>query len=225
MISRRLLNILVFISAAVSIYLDLTNNHNLYVIFKPITTILVLLIPILHGNKVFGKYRNLTIIALVFCLIGDVFLLEDSRFVLGLGSFLIAHVLFTWSFVTLDKFNFNIPVMLGFLAFGIGYYAFIYSGLGAMAIPVFAYVLFILTMGWQSTSLFLKRKEFVFKIMAIGAACFIFSDAMIALNKFKFAFEMAPLVILASYWLAIVLLANAACLISEKQLVSSQTLT
>ena len=43
------------------------------------------------------KFRNTVLLALVFCLLGDILLLKPSYFLFGLISFLIAHLLFAKS--------------------------------------------------------------------------------------------------------------------------------
>jgi alkenylglycerophosphocholine hydrolase len=65
---------------------------------KPIVTLLVIALAIVHPGE--GAAGVLTLVALGFCLVGDIALLGVvDRFVVGLASFLVAHVLFTASFV------------------------------------------------------------------------------------------------------------------------------
>jgi len=70
-------------------------------IFKPLTTVLIILIPMLYGWRAPKMYWSLTVAGLLLCLIGDIFLLDGENFVLA--SFLTAHILFTVSFVSVDK--------------------------------------------------------------------------------------------------------------------------
>jgi len=46
--------------------------------------------------------------ALLFSLIGDVFLINEKYFLQGLASFLIAHICFTIGFTSLHGFSFNL---------------------------------------------------------------------------------------------------------------------
>ncbi|WP_432264968.1 lysoplasmalogenase family protein [Croceitalea rosinachiae] len=52
--------------------------------------------------------------------------------------------------------------------------------------------------------------------MVFGVVLFMFSDTMIAVNKFKFPLECSGLIILSIYWLAITLIANAGLMISKR---------
>jgi uncharacterized membrane protein YhhN len=48
-------------------------------------------------------YWSLTVAGLLLCLIGDIFLLDGENFAFVLASFLTARILFTVSFVSVDK--------------------------------------------------------------------------------------------------------------------------
>ena len=102
--SLKVLNIVAFLSAIIAIYLDFI-DHISYDLFKPLTTILVILIPIIHGNRKLKNYLYLTIVALLFCLIGDILLLRESQVVWGLAACLIAHLLFMFRYIAIDKFK------------------------------------------------------------------------------------------------------------------------
>lgn len=203
-----LLNILIFISAGVSIYLEYVQS-SAYYFLKPVTTILVILL-VLTGKKSILKFRNTILLALVFCLLGDILLLKPSYFLFGLISFLIAHLLFAKSFIMLEGFQSTVILLLVLLAIGFGLYLWLYSDLGGLKLPVAIYIGVILFMAWQGIGLYLKKGKKVYFLIAVGVVLFMFSDSMIAMNKFKQAFELSGLVILSTYWLAIALLSNSA---------------
>ena len=213
--SLKVLNIVAFLSAIIAIYLDFI-DHISYDLFKPLTTILVILIPIIHGNRKLKNYLYLTIVALLFCLIGDILLLRESQFVWGLAAFLIAHLLFMFSFIAIDKFKLYFSPLIILSLIGLGYYLFIYDELKGLAIPVLFYFIFIIVMCWQGLSLYLWKKKWVFKLIGIAVLLFLFSDSMIAFSKFKVSFSWSGLLVLATYWLSISLLANASVLIDEE---------
>ena len=100
------------------------------------------------------------------------------------------------------------------LLIGIGLYSWLYPDLGALKYPVAAYVLVILFMAWQGIGIYVVEKTKAFGLIAFGTVLFLFSDSMIAVDRFKAPFEFSGMVILATYWLAIALIANAALLIS-----------
>ena len=93
-------NFLIAISASVAIIFGLAADILMLAIFKPLTTILIIGFPLLFWNDAKPKYNITILIALVFCLVGDVFLLDDDMFIYGLGSFLIGHLFFTIAIIS-----------------------------------------------------------------------------------------------------------------------------
>lgn len=212
--SRTVLNTLIFLSAVVAIFLDYQGSSWFYFL-KPITTILVILLPVLRKGEN-NKFRNTLIAALCFCVIGDILLLKSDFFVYGLGTFLIGHLLFSKGFIYLEGFQKNIAIALVLLLVGIGIYIWLYKDLGVLKYPVAAYVLVILFMVWQGVSLYLDNKKTSYALIALGALLFMFSDALIAINKFKNPFELSGMLILSTYWLAITLIANGSSMHSKR---------
>lgn len=214
--SKLILNVLSLLCGSMAIYFNMTQNLDLFKIFKPLTTIIIILIPLLHKSHPL-KYANYIILSLIFCLLGDTLLLNDSYFIFGLVSFLIAHILFTASFITLSKFKFYpLPIVI-LLFLGGAYYIYLYSSLKALAIPVFIYFLFITLMSWQGIALYIWKKKQSFLFIAIAVILFFISDATLALNKFKFPFEASRIIVLSTYWISILLLANSATMINEEK--------
>jgi len=210
---KRILNALIFLGAITAIVLD-NQKNNWYYGLKPLTTLLVLLIPFL-AKGVHSTFRRLLILALCFCLLGDVLLLKEDYFVFGLDSFLIAHLVFAKAFLGLQGFQKNIASAMVLLAIGIGLYTWLYPDLGALKYPVAAYVLVILFMAWQGIGLYIHKKTKGYGFIALGVGFFLFSDSMIAGDKFKAPFELSGVVILSTYWLAITLIANSAYRITK----------
>lgn len=124
---RTTLIVLIFLCASISIFLDYTGS-SFYNLFKPLTTILVILMPLLAKgrDKVF---KGTLIVALCFCLVGDVLLLNSGYFVFGLGAFLVAHLLFAKAFMGLRGFQNNAFAGLGLLMIGLGLYFWLYPNL------------------------------------------------------------------------------------------------
>ncbi len=203
------LNFLIGTSGLLAIYFQEIGQVGIYSFMKPLTTILIILIPLFFGATEWKRYRYYITIGLVFCLLGDTLLLKDSFFVFGLLAFLIAHLLFALGFISVGGFKkYPIPLVL-LLFFGISMYLYLLPDLDTMSIPVAVYMLFIIMMGWQALNLFVWQKKRVYLVIGLAAALFIFSDSMIALNKFKFPFAYSGVVILATYWIAIALIANS----------------
>jgi len=89
------LSITVLISAIIAIVYRQRENVKMYSIFKPLTTVLIIIIALIIFNKTASAYSALMIVALLFSLIGDVFLISKKYFLPGLSSFLLAHICFT----------------------------------------------------------------------------------------------------------------------------------
>lgn len=216
--ARKIINALSLVSAIAAIIFDFLNNTLLYSIFKPLTTILILSLLFFVQNTELSKFKNIVIAALIFCLIGDIFLLKEEYFVLGLGSFLIGHVLFATGFIKLEGFRFNGISLLILVAIGAALFFWLQPDLDSFELPVGIYVVVIVFMAWQGTGLFLKEQQKAYALIGIAVLLFMFSDTIIAINKFKFPIKLAGLVILSTYWLSISLIANATySILSQKE--------
>ena len=176
----------------VGLFLD---NYIVRMIAKPVPlfVFISLLKPDFH-------YRKFIFIGLIFSVIGDL-LLEASPnlFVFGLVAFLIAHVNFIIAFINRGQQNSILATIL-ILLYGAGLYWVLYPNLNSMAIPVLVYVLVILTMVWRA---FAQRKFDKFAIYAlVGSLFFVFSDSLIALNKFYMVLPYSRGMIMLTYWTA-----------------------
>ncbi|RLD22855.1 MAG: lysoplasmalogenase [Bacteroidetes bacterium] len=153
-----------------------------------------------------NKLAFLVVIALLLSWLGDVMLLiEDLNpmyFMLGLASFLLAHMTYVYIF-TKSSEGFK-PKMFtyatGFLLvmYGVLLLLLMWTGLGDLMIPVIIYTAVIMTMG--VTALF--RKANGASLVLIGAMLFIASDSLLALNKFYQPFESAGFWVILTYILA-----------------------
>lgn len=210
------LNLLIALSAVTAIVLEQSGKQALYQYLKPLTTVLIIVISMLFGKNAPNRYWLLTVAGLILCLIGDIFLLDAANFLYGLVSFLLAHVLFTLSFISLHKFKTYWQPIALLLLIGLSYYYFLLPSLQEMALPVFAYFLFIVVMCWQGINLYLWKPKPAFLLIAIGVVLFLASDSILAYNKFVASFGLAGVLILTTYWLAVGLLANATVLLGGK---------
>jgi uncharacterized membrane protein YhhN len=154
-----------------------------------------------------GFFKDAILLGLFFSWIGDMLLKMDGRFVPGLLSFLIAHIFYIRFFATTsstEKSFFKLrPVMLlGVMAYLIELMYLLWPFLGVMKIPVLLYGITISTMLsaalWQYQKL--ENKTAVFFIL--GALFFVVSDSILAINKFRNAFENAGILIMTTYIVA-----------------------
>ena len=138
---------------------------------------------------------------------GDI-LLEASPnfFAFGLVAFLIAQINYIIAFLRRDK-SLSLVTAALLLIFGTGLYWFLYPNLNEMAITVLLYISVILTMVWRA---FAQRKFNKFAIYAlVGSLFFVFSDSLIALNKFYATLPYSRGVIMITYWTAQFLIFNS----------------
>ena len=142
--------------------------------------------------------------ALALSAIGDAFLAGDpDRWLpLGLGSFLLAHLLYTALFLEIGGVGVVIhdplrlaPALIAGLA-GVGMVGWLWRDLGALRPAVVAYVMAIAAMVGASFSLDRERAS----AMA-GAVAFMASDGVLSWGLFKHKGATAPLADHAVWWL------------------------
>ena len=179
-----------------------------YGIAKALTTIAIIFFA--SSNRSMSRLSAQMVTALIFCLLGDIALIWDHIFLLGVGFFLVAHLLFIRALTS--RFGFRLaPVALIFaLALILGMSFYLWSGLDntlKIAIPIYATVIGL--MGAQALSIGLRRRSSIRIQIALGGVLFILSDALLGINAFKEPFALSGLFILSTYWGALTLLANA----------------
>lgn len=133
-----------------------------------------------------NKPKYTILIALVLAWIGDVFLLFEGNtfFILGLGSFLIMHLIYAVIFyrgsnhLTFAKALFATVLILPCLLVFYG----LLAQVGDLLIPVIIYSLSIVAM--LKTAIFRKTIESNYVLILTGAICFFFSDLVLAHDIF-----------------------------------------
>ena len=200
---------LLIISFCASLFFVMQGPLLAYQLAKPITTVFILLVPLLspHSKETFSISQVL--VGLSFCLVGDVLILWDSFFVFALASFLIGHLFFVAVLIQKGglQLNYGILSLLGLVALVL--YAQMYPNLGRLKLPVLIYVSCIVLMSWQALSLYVKNKNKATYWFALGAVLFLLSDSVLGLTKFTFDFSMSSVVILTAYWGGILSIAYA----------------
>jgi len=127
----------------------------------------------------------------------------ESLFLLGLGSFLIAHLVYIAMFSkyrALVWWRPNPARLLGMLTILVAVAAMLgilRQSLGSMLIPVLAYSLVLAGMGISA-----MLADLGTPLAGCGALMFIASDAMIAISKFRHPFSYGEQLIWITYYLA-----------------------
>jgi uncharacterized membrane protein YhhN len=195
--------LLVASTAALTIVGESTGRRRLVYVFKPLTTALIILLALALTPTTPAPYKQLILLGLLFSLAGDVFLmLPNDRFVPGLVSFLVAHLFYIAAFTRGEGVNVTWWALLVYLLYGGLMLAVLWPHLGAMRVPVLAYMAVILVMGWQALERQLALGTPAALLAAAGALLFVVSDSVLALDRFRGRFAAARLLVLSTYFAA-----------------------
>ena len=210
-----LFSIVYFLVLAAHIFAGELDQQVLASASKP--AILGLLIVYFVFDLLKSKQRNsfgyLILVGLIFSLGGDVFLIFQGEasiyFILGLGSFLIAHVVYIAAFTKTYLVNHEIKflqkygwAMLLVVAYGWFFFNAIKDFLGSMIGPVLVYTMVISLMLLIALNRFRKVSTASFLWIAAGAFFFVASDSLLAWNKFVRELDHSHLLIMLTYGLA-----------------------
>lgn len=173
------------------------------------------------GLKRTPLYSRMIMIGMLFCGAGDVFLeLEpwypNAFFLCGLISFFLGHLLYICAF-TIDVMPMKNayktvlhdsgadPKFIGCYAYAVFMCWYLMDGIpSGLVIPVIMYAFTIASMGYTA----LKRIDmpnsspFSQKAGAIGAAIFVLSDTILAINKFSWRVPYGKWFIMLTYYFA-----------------------
>lgn len=179
------------------------------IISKPLILISLLVYFLRSGTHLEKPTYALTVGALALSLVGDLFLLFEANsnlyFILGLTSFLLAHLIYGYVFSR--KRNRRPPIIIYLivvvlLTYGTLLFLLLKSSLGSLTYPVLAYLLAILFMAISALIRFRHANALSFLWVGLGALCFVFSDSILAIDMFKGHIPFASLWIMGSYALA-----------------------
>lgn len=166
------------------------STHSLRIFTKPLLVPLIVIIYLVNTDKK-RKIHVYFLTGLIFSFLGDVFLLFKWAFLPGLGSFLLAHILYIVSFVRIKATNSygSLPFLLFYL---ICLLYFLHPHLHEMKVPVIIYGITISTMAYFS--LCTKNKWII-----VGAFLFIISDSLLSFNLFVYQATLTELLVMITY--------------------------
>jgi len=197
----------VVVSGALAIAGEERGPRALVYVCKPLTTLLVLVLAA-AGVGADPRYRTLIVVGLAASLAGDVFLmLPRDRFVHGLGSFLLAHIVYGVAFARTPAGPGDAALLIGLLLIAGGIVRALWAGLGRLRGPVLLYVAAIIGMAWLAGVRWRADAVPGAALAAAGAICFVLSDALLALDRFRRRIRHGRAWVLGSYYLAQVLIA------------------
>jgi len=211
------------VSAMIAVYARYKGPKVLFYMFKPLTTFIIIVIAVgnnLSPNNSHSLYGWLVVAGLLFALPGDIFLMFEEKFIPGLGSFLIAHLLFIAAFASRIGLVFTWWLFLIVTAIALSYGWFMVPLTGKIKIPVALYIAIIGLMIWMGLECYYhgvlkgSAPSGLIGFRAAGslwAVCgvilFGISDSVLAFNRFRRKFKEAELIILGTYYPAICCLA------------------
>ncbi len=192
-------------------------------VFKPSLMIILGIAYYVQTHKPLQTLSKWLLAAIALSWLGDVALLgsSDVAFQLGLVSFLLAHLAYVVVFSKNKPAN--IPAILVqkpyFLLLFVAYWAgFLYllRNIGDFFIPVTVYATVLLGMAAAAFNRFGWVSEASFKWVFMGALLFLFSDSLIAINKFLVPIPFADIWIMLLYTTSQYLIVRG-CLMHEQQ--------
>lgn len=211
------MSIVLLPAAALSALLAIAGNvfalPALVFVFKPATTLLVIAWAWPRGADAPAPRRWIRA-GLWLSLAGDVFLMWPQGFLPGLVSFLLAHLAYIAAFTREHRFGLRWQPFAGYAVVAAVLLAILWPGVpGALQLPVLAYVACLAAMAAQAGAVWLAARgtagEAPARQAAIGGLLFMSSDTLLAFNKFHAPLPLASLWILATYWVAQVMIARS----------------
>lgn len=193
---------LLLLSAVVCLAGEYLHIAGLIYLGKPAATIALILLAARSAAPVSARYRALITAGLICSLVGDVLLmLPSDRFIAGLASFLVAHLLYIAAFARSGGGMRDVTSASVFVI-AIVMLIFLWPALGDLRIPVTGYVTVIATMAWQAIARWRHIGSADARMAAMGAMSFLISDSSLAVRKFRGDFPASALLVLGTYWLA-----------------------
>ncbi len=120
---------------------------------------------------------------LVLALLGDVLLLNEGTFDVGLGAFLLAHIAYAVAFHhALAIARWPVPVLFPVAVISAAAILWLWPRLGRRRLPVTVYMIAITVMCWGALAAALTGA--VLWTAAPGAVLFLISDFTVARNRF-----------------------------------------
>jgi alkylglycerol monooxygenase len=181
--------------------------------FKPLALLLAIALVAGRARRggAIGWPGAALLLGLACSLAGDVLLMFPGFFIPGLVAFLAAHLCYIALFKQGVPWFPSRRALLATLGLGFAMYAFLFNSLTpVLKVAVGAYVVVISLMAAQAIGRATRLRDRESLAVAIGAGFFMLSDSLLATNKFAVALPMAQFWVLASYYVAQILIARHA---------------
>jgi len=179
---------------------------------KPLIMPTLALLFLVRSAHVPLKAKVLMLLAMAFSCVGDCLLMlvnmHAMMFIAGLGAFLVAHIMYIALFnvAIVKRYKKRVvirrPVLaLPLIIYGFIVYDIIFPKLGALMLPVLAYVLIIIAMGLSAQNRRFKTSTASFWHVFGGALLFVVSDSVLGVNKFLYdgSLPLGGLLVMSTY--------------------------
>ena len=199
-------------AALIALVAKSLDHPALFYIFKPLTTLLILCIPLSIWVSRKSRYVGYVSAGLLLSAIGDLLLsFAADYFLYGLIAFLLAHVAYLLAFSERTPFPASPRVWQTYFAFSIIFYLFLYHALPpALRIAVAVYCIFLTSMAAQAMGRFLVRRDRFALAAALGALLFLISDCILSIDRFQSAISAVHWLVLVPYYMGQWLIAFSA---------------
>jgi alkenylglycerophosphocholine/alkenylglycerophosphoethanolamine hydrolase len=197
--AARLPAVAILISGALAVLGVEINRSGLTVVFKPLTTVLLFAVV----GRPSSRFAWLVAAGISFSLLGDVALLKEGQpaFVIGLGGFLLAHLLYVAAFVRVGRLSALVAKVAAVMVLLTGLLLLtVLPGAVGVRIPTVIYAGAITTMVISALSIRRSALPGAAFVMA-GAILFYVSDSSLALDRFHRSIPHVSLVTMGVYWL------------------------
>jgi uncharacterized membrane protein YhhN len=202
---RKFSLILFALATAGVLFSEIAHISWLHLVSKPLIMLSLLLY---YWLSVPAEVRSRPVIlAIVFCFLGDVLLMNKDYFILGLVAFLIGHVMYIFAYRQ-HQFEDTANALFGIqrirLAFPIilaatGLVVILLPVLGDLKIPVILYATVLAVMVINALFRYGRTTSPSFWLVFGGAVLFMASDSILAINKFLMHITLGEFYIMLTY--------------------------
>lgn len=179
-------------------------RHPAFFLLKPATTLL-LLGAAWTAPAADPVYRNWICAGLLLSTCGDIALMYEGEraFMAGLGSFLVAHVLFILGFAAAAPLAVPPLWTLAVVIPALLFFAWLLPRTGSLWPAVSVYGAVLAAMALTSATRAAQAPYLGALLASAGSVVFLVSDASLAVFQFQGPYPRAQTLILSTYWIAV----------------------
>jgi uncharacterized membrane protein YhhN len=223
----KILSAVYFLAAVMFIFPQLRPPFLTDVISKALIILILIVLFLDNSGRINTWTQRMILIALLFSWFGDIALEldanKDMMFMTGLAFFLLAQVSYFIAFILTPgpgrPVYMLLMMILPVVAYGLFLVAFLYNDLGEMRLPVIIYAMVIMAMLAAALTRAGKTGRTSFWLVLAGAALFVLSDSLLAVNKFSYALPAGSVLIMSTYVLGQYLIVTGSIRQFRKRLV------